>query len=148
MLDWSYMTLPEGKKVVIIDNVDQLETSSENVLLKRLEEPSDDLYFILLAENNSRVLQTIKSRCRAYYFKDLSNEAKNNVLQNIYLQNDPNIYSSIYEYFHQKSREFLKILRNEGICILLAKDILLAFLPKHQKTLFRQFLPICQLLQV
>lgn len=102
MLDWSYMTLPEGKKVVIIDNVDQLETSSENVLLKRLEEPSDDLYFILLAENNSRVLQTIKSRCRAYYFKDLSNEAKNNVLQNIYLQNDPNIYSSIYEYFHQK----------------------------------------------
>lgn len=102
MLNWSYMTMPEGKKVVIIDDVDQLEQSSENVLLKRLEEPSDDLYFILLAENSNRVIQTIRSRCRAYYFKNLPLEAKNAVLRDVYLQSDPDSYSSLYEYFHQK----------------------------------------------
>ena len=113
MLNWSYMTLPEGKKVVIIDDVDQLEISSENVLLKRLEEPSDDLYFILLAENNSRVLQTIRSRCRAYYFKDLSSDVKNDILRNNYLQNDTDIYSSLYEFFHQKNPVLSKNLKTK-----------------------------------
>ena len=111
MLNWSYMTLPEGKKVVIIDDVDQLELSSENVLLKRLEEPSDDLYFILLAENNSRVLQTIRSRCRAYYFKDLSNDVKNDILRNDYLQNDTDVYSSLRDFFHQKDPVLSKNLK-------------------------------------
>ncbi|MCH5150465.1 MAG: hypothetical protein J1G30_07345 [Spirochaetales bacterium] len=111
MLNWSYMTMPEGKKVVIIDDIDQLEQSSENVLLKRLEEPSDNLYFILLAENSNRVLQTIRSRCRAYYFKDLSIETKNNILRNVYVQNDPDIYASLYEYFHQKDPVLPKNLK-------------------------------------
>lgn len=111
MLNWSYMTMPEGKKVVIIDDIDQLEQSSENVLLKRLEEPSDNLYFILLAENSNRVLQTIRSRCRTYYFKGLSIETKNDILRNVYLQNNPDAYSSLYEYFHQKDPVLPKNLK-------------------------------------
>lgn len=113
MLNWSYMTLPQGKKIVIIDDVDQLELSSENVLLKRLEEPSDDLYFILLAENNNRVLQTIRSRCRAYYFKDLSCDSKNHILTDIYQQATPDVYSSLFDFFHQKDPVLPKNLKTK-----------------------------------
>ena len=90
-----------------------MELSSENVLLKRLEEPSDDLYFILLAENNNRVLQTIRSRCRAYYFKDLSCDSKNHILTDIYQQATPDVYSSLFDFFHQKDPVLPKNLKTK-----------------------------------
>jgi hypothetical protein len=57
--------------VVIIDHADYLENPSQNILLKRLEEPADNLYFILLAENRGGILKTILSRCRYYKFNKL-----------------------------------------------------------------------------
>lgn len=103
MLNWSYVTHREAKKVVIIDNVDQLETSSENILLKRLEEPSENLYFILLATQKNKIIQTIRSRCRSYFFHPLTIESKNYLLKNRYLlpAEEAETYSSLQEYFHQ-----------------------------------------------
>lgn len=72
MLDWTYIAHSRIKKVVIIDHAHRLEDSSANILLKRLEEPSANLYFILLANNAQSLLDTIRSRCRSYYFPDLS----------------------------------------------------------------------------
>ncbi len=68
VLDWSYIRQPGINRVVVIDHVDHLDESSANILLKRLEEPSAGLFFILLAENRNKIIQTILSRCRSYYF--------------------------------------------------------------------------------
>ena len=50
------------KRFVLIDNIEFLNDNSSNSLLKILEEPNDNIIFILI-HNNKRVLPTIKSRC-------------------------------------------------------------------------------------
>ncbi len=50
------------KRFVLVDNIELLNISSINALLKVLEEPNENINFILI-NNNKRVLPTIKSRC-------------------------------------------------------------------------------------
>ena len=50
------------KRFVLIDNIELLNLNSINALLKILEEPNENINFILI-NNNKRVLSTIKSRC-------------------------------------------------------------------------------------
>ena len=49
-------------RIVLIDNIEFFNINSVNALLKILEEPNDNIYFILI-NNNKEVLETIKSRC-------------------------------------------------------------------------------------
>lgn len=71
-------------RFVLIDNIELLNTNSVNALLKILEEPNDNIYFILI-HNNKKVLTTLLSRCINYKIS-LSNkrcsEVANNLLQN------------------------------------------------------------------
>ena len=58
----SFNTKP---RLVLIDNIELLNINSVNALLKILEEPNDNVYFILI-NNNKRILSTLKSRCLNY----------------------------------------------------------------------------------
>ena len=49
-------------RFILIDNVEFLNLNSSNALLKVLEEPNDNIYFILI-NNGKNILPTIKSRC-------------------------------------------------------------------------------------
>lgn len=53
-----------NKMVYIINEADKLNSSSANTILKFLEEPNDDVVAILLTDNLSKILPTIKSRCQ------------------------------------------------------------------------------------
>ena len=46
----------------MIDNIELLTKNASNSLLKLLEEPPENLYFILIHDNSYRILETIKSR--------------------------------------------------------------------------------------
>jgi len=50
------------KRFVLIDNIELLNLNSINALLKILEEPNENINFVLI-NNNKRVLPTLKSRC-------------------------------------------------------------------------------------
>ena len=52
-----------GAKVILITSAESLHTSAGNALLKMLEEPGHDTYFILVTNERSRILPTIRSRC-------------------------------------------------------------------------------------
>ena len=52
-------------RFILIDNIEYLNISSINALLKILEEPSFNLHFILI-NNNKKVLKTLLSRCINY----------------------------------------------------------------------------------
>lgn len=52
-----------GNKVVIVNRADQLNVSSANALLKSLEEPTKNTYFVMLANGTDRLLPTVVSRC-------------------------------------------------------------------------------------
>ena len=49
-------------RFVLIDNIELLNVNSVNALLKILEEPNDNINFILI-NNNKKILPTLKSRC-------------------------------------------------------------------------------------
>lgn len=52
-------------RFVLIDNIEYLNLNSINALLKFLEEPNKNIFFILI-HNNSKILSTLKSRCLSY----------------------------------------------------------------------------------
>ena len=77
-------------RFVLIDNHELMNLNSNNALLKTLEEPNDNIFFIII-NNSSKILQTIKSRC--LYFKiTLSQQESINIFNKII---DKDIYSLI-----------------------------------------------------
>lgn len=63
-----------GRRIVIIDNIGDLNQYSANALLKMLEEPPANTLFILVSHAHKPILATIKSRCLTMRFKNLTNE--------------------------------------------------------------------------
>ena len=53
-----------GRKVYIINGVENLNISASNSILKFLEEPEEDIVAILITDNIYKVLGTIVSRCQ------------------------------------------------------------------------------------
>ena len=72
--------ISSSKKVYIIDDADTMTEESQNCLLKTLEEPPEYAMIILIASNENRMLQTIKSRCVIIRFEDLTNEEISQIL--------------------------------------------------------------------
>lgn len=52
------------RRIILIDEVDQAGEQVQNALLKALEEPTHRHAFILVADDASRLLPTIRSRCQ------------------------------------------------------------------------------------
>lgn len=53
-----------GRRVVIVDAADEMNVSAANAILKLLEEPPEDAVLMLISHQPSRLLPTIRSRCR------------------------------------------------------------------------------------
>jgi DNA polymerase III delta' subunit len=63
-----------SRKMVIIDQADEMDTEPANSLLKTLEEPPGQRIIILLVENPGRLLPTILSRAEVVRFGLVSDE--------------------------------------------------------------------------
>ena len=61
------------KKIFILSGIDQIRKESSNALLKILEEPPQNVYFILLSRTLN-ILSTIKSRTVKFYLESSTNE--------------------------------------------------------------------------
>ena len=61
-----------GRRIAIIDAVDELNRNAANALLKILEEPPKDALLLLIAHRPGRLLPTIRSRCRRLALSPLS----------------------------------------------------------------------------
>lgn len=71
-----HMSLSLGSwRVIIIDAVDDLETSGANALLKTLEEPPAQTLFLLVSHSPGKLLPTIRSRCRSLRFQPVGTDA-------------------------------------------------------------------------
>lgn len=56
-----------GARVVMLISAEDLGISAANILLKSLEEPAVNTYFILISKNASRLLPTVLSRCQRWF---------------------------------------------------------------------------------
>ena len=60
-----------SKKVFIINDSDKMTEVAQNSLLKTLEEPPEYIIIILVASNENKLLNTIKSRCLKIGFNNI-----------------------------------------------------------------------------
>lgn len=67
-------------KIIIIEELDLLNESAANALLKTLEEPTADTFFLMFTKNYTDILPTVKSRSIVYDIK-FSQKDKYNYLK-------------------------------------------------------------------
>ena len=87
-------------RLVLIDNIELLNINSVNALLKILEEPNDNIYFILI-NNHKKILPTLRSRCLNYNIHlkseesfDISTKILGENIKNLIYENIINFYST------------------------------------------------------
>lgn len=86
----------DRKRVLIIEEADQLSSAAQNALLKVLEDPGANTHFILLSMNDKGgVSAPIKSRCQVFSIKSLKTKelmiAMKHVMELAGTWNDENI---------------------------------------------------------
>ena len=64
-------------KFILIDNVENLNKNSVNALLKIIEEPNENVFFILINNSEKNILPTLKSRCLTFKISLTFNESLN-----------------------------------------------------------------------
>lgn len=74
LLDSLALAALDGARVVIIDQAHTMNPQAANALLKTLEEPTDNVYFILLGQDVHQFLPTIRSRAQVVRFAGLTYE--------------------------------------------------------------------------
>jgi DNA polymerase III subunit delta' len=73
----SFLGLTGGEgawRVVVVDSADELNLNAANALLKSLEEPPRRALFLLISSEPSKLLPTIRSRCRRLDLEPLAGE--------------------------------------------------------------------------
>ncbi|MBQ3647894.1 MAG: hypothetical protein IJM77_07650 [Spirochaetia bacterium] len=95
---WAHTSTTENRKVVIIENAEKMNDSARNSMLKILEEPPANCFFIFLSSRTGEIIPTIRSRLRSYPLKERTAEEDGKVLSLIFRENS-GLFSSISSYF-------------------------------------------------
>ena len=147
-------------RFILIDNVENLNKNSINALLKITEEPNENVFFILINNNEKNILPTLKSRCLLFKvnftFEESVNVSNQLVESNIFdiinhdlinYYNTPGEIISLINFSKDKSIDlrdytlvkFLNLLiengyykKNKIIKILLINFIELFFLKEYK----------------
>ena len=116
-------------KILFIDGAENLTISSQNALLKTLEEPPQNTYIIIQSNRFKCLNQTIYSRCQLIHFNNLSQDElyswAEDILQN---KNDKSVIPSymtpkkVSQLIEDGLFEDLKILNNH-LCTFFNKGI-------------------------
>ena len=116
-------------KILFIDGAENLTISSQNALLKTLEEPPQNTFIIIQSNRFKCLNQTIYSRCQLIHFNNLSQDElyswAEDILQN---KNDKSVIPSymtpkkVSQLIEDGLFEDLKILNNH-LCTLFNKGI-------------------------
>ena len=101
----------DGWRVVIIDAADELNRNAANAFLKNLEEPPEKTVFFLVSHSPSRLLPTIRSRCRILRFQPLGDADTSAILRAELPEADRRR--------DQRARQSCRTVRLGGRCVLL-----------------------------
>ncbi len=90
-------------KVFIINNIEASTEQAQNKLLKVLEEPPKNVYFLISCQDDNRVLQTIKSRCQKIMLEKLPKEEFDLICKNPLAGMISEGYIGLYEEYSKKA---------------------------------------------
>jgi len=115
-------TFNSNEKIILIDNVENLNLNSLNALLKIVEEPNENTLFILIFDSNKNILNTLKSRCLKFNFNlsfKQSVEITNKILNS-------NIFDLINEdilHYYSTPGDFINLINFSNSINLNLKEI-------------------------
>jgi len=95
-------------RFILLDNIEFLNINSVNALLKILEEPNDNINFILI-NNNRKVLHTLKSRCLNFKIS-LTHDQSINITNKILNENLNNFLNEKFITNYSTPGQLLKII--------------------------------------
>ena len=155
-------TFNDSARFILIDNVENLNKNSINALLKVIEEPNENVFFILINNSEKNILPTLKSRCLTFKINLTFNETLNisnsilekNVLDFVNFDllsyyNSPGDIISLFNFAEDKSinlkdhtiSSFINLLiennyykKNKPVKVLLINLIELFFLKEYMIT--------------
>ena len=76
----------EMPRIILINNIENLNKNSTNALLKIVEEPNDNVFFILIHDSDKFIMPTLKSRCLTFKM-NLSFKETVNILNFLFNEN-------------------------------------------------------------
>lgn len=102
-----------GFKVMIIWMAENMNTEASNRLLKLIEEPPEKTVFLLITENESKLLTTITSRCQKLTFPALS---ESDIANGLIIQQgtDTSIAQQIAQQANGNYNKALHLLHNDN----------------------------------
>jgi len=68
-------TFNNSARFILIDNIENLNKNSVNALLKIIEEPNENVFFILINNSEKYIIPTLKSRCLTFKINFTFNES-------------------------------------------------------------------------
>ena len=122
----SNTTLSKNSRFIVIDEVEFLNNNSVNALLKTLEEPSDNNFFILINNQQADLVETISSRCiKTNIF--LNSVQRNEIVNYLIaereieclIESDNNLSPGLFFRFNEIYSKY-KINQNDSILIKLS----------------------------
>lgn len=98
LTSWARTSSGYGRKIIILEHVDDMSDGAKNAILKILEEPPEGVLFILTVARKALLLPTIASRLRPYAFIERSNESQKRIMELLFKPAKPE-YENLYDYF-------------------------------------------------
>ena len=96
MINYTNMSsFNDGYKIILIDNVENLNLNSVNALLKIIEEPNNKVLFFLIHDIQKKIFDTFRSRCIQFKLS-LPNNFKEKIINSL---TDDNFYSQLNHHF-------------------------------------------------
>ena len=133
-------SLSNNPRFIIIDEVELLNANSVNALLKTLEEPSKNNFFILINNQQEDLIKTISSRClKSNIFlnsflcgKVINYLMKDRKIENLIDTND-NLSPGLFVRYNEIYRNY-KIKKNDSMFIKL-KTLIMGYKNEKDKSL-------------
>ena len=123
----------DGRRIVIIDSADEMNSEAANALLKLLEEPPKSAVLLLISHQPSHLLATIRSRCRTLTCKQLSAADMIKAIEQAGAQSvDFASAQALVELSSGSVGTAFQLLNNDGLTLYADLVNLLRTLPKFQ----------------
>jgi len=123
-----------GRRAVIIDAADEMNTAAANALLKILEEPPEKVTLLLVSHQPARLLPTIRSRCRALKLQPLSPDDLAAALTAAGAEIAPADRAPLAELASGSVGEAFRLTAQKGLAKYRALIVLLSGLPRMDRS--------------
>ena len=102
-------TFNNKEKIILIDDCEYLNKNSSNALLKIIEEPNNDLLFLLIFDSQKKITNTLKSRCVEFKF-NLNIEYISEIVNSVFKENIFNKISKDFIYYSNSPLNYINFI--------------------------------------